>query len=140
MHVWATRRPLVAALLAAAVAVMTLLPPSHIHLAADRDNHSDHGDQAPPAGVEHSHWAAHPSSGAAFDDEDGRVLFVDHPAIVRAARTAMVIPQNAVVAFPMSPVASRIDHWNRRTPGNAPSDGPARAPYLLRGPPRPSVL
>ena len=65
------RRPATAPLLIAAVVFAAVLPPAHIHLAEHDDHDHDHA-----AAVEHSHWSAHQSSRAAFDDDDGRVIFV----------------------------------------------------------------
>ena len=56
------RRPFAAVLVATATVVAALLPPAHLHLGADHDDH-DH-----TTGIEHSHWTPHSVPGAAFDD------------------------------------------------------------------------
>ena len=123
------RRPALASMLMAATAFAAILPPAHIHLGRDHDDH-DHA-----AAVEHSHWSAHHSSRAAFDDEDGRVLFVDHPALVRAAHGHVAHPQAIVVAV-LIPISAQIfTVGSQRLAGNAPRDGPERDPSTLRGPP-----
>jgi hypothetical protein len=76
------RRPAAAPLLIAAVVFAGVLPPAHIHLAEHDDHDHDHA-----AAVEHSHWSAHQSSRAAFNDDDGRVIFVDRPARSADAQT-----------------------------------------------------
>src|SRR5258705_2128358 len=63
-------------LMIAVLAGALFLPPAHVHLAADADDHHH-------APLEHAHWAAHHQSRLAFDDDDGRVLFIDRPALIR---------------------------------------------------------
>ena len=123
------RRPVFAALLMAATVVAALLPPAHIHLVADHDDH-DHA-----AGVEHSHWTPHQSSRSAVEDDDGRVLFVDHPALVRAAHGHVAMPQAAVLAVLIPPPVPTFEVGGQRAAGNAPRDGPPGDLPLLRGPP-----
>ena len=81
------RRPATAPLVIAAVVFAAVLPPAHIHLAEHDDHHDDHA-----AAVEHSHWSAHQSSRASFDDDDGRVIFVDRPARSADAQTTVARP------------------------------------------------
>jgi len=116
-------------MLMAATVFAAILPPSHIHIGADPDDH-DHA-----AAVEHSHWAPHHGSRSAFDDDEGRVLFVDHPALVGAAHGHVAHPQASVVAvlIPVSTQAFTVS--GQRLAGNAPRDGPALAVPTLRGPP-----
>ena len=124
------RRPLGASLLVAATLAAALLPPAHIHLGADHDDH-DH-----TAGIQHSHWAPHhhASAGAAIDDEDGRVLPVDRSALVRAA-SGLVHPDVVVARLALSSVPVVPIYIRRRAAGNAPRDGPARSVAALRAPP-----
>ena len=122
-------RPVVACLLAAATVVSALLPPAHIHLGADHDDH-DH-----TAGIEHSHWAAHQGSGRAFDDDDGRVLFVDHSALIPAAHGHIQQPDVTVVGLLRAADSPTFTFSNQHLAGNATRDGPARNPSTLRGPP-----
>jgi hypothetical protein len=106
-----------------------VLPPAHIHLAVGHDDH-DHA-----AAVEHSHWSAHQSSNASFDDDDGRVIFVDRPARISSARTALTRPAAVLVAVITVPLAATFTVAERPTSGNSPRDGPARALPTFRGPP-----
>ena len=124
------RRPATAPLLIAAVVFSAVLPPAHIHLAAHDDHDHDHA-----AAVEHSHWSAHQSSRAAFDDDDGRVIYVDRPARSTDAQTTAARPVAVLVALiSLSPVTT-IEAAERPTSGNSPRDGPARASQALRAPP-----
>ena len=123
------RRPLAASLVAVATLVSATLPPVHIHLAQHDDHDHDH------AAVEHSHWAAHHSSGAAFDDDDGRVMFVDRVALASNVDTTIARPATAVVALLILPAPSTFTAAARPTSGNSPRDGPARGIRLLRAPP-----
>jgi hypothetical protein len=123
------RRPVAAALLVGATVFAAALPPAHIHLGADHDDH----DQT--AGIEHSHWAAHQGSGSAFDDDDGRVLFVNHSALIRAARGPIQQPDVAVVGALLAADSPTFTFSNQRLAGNATRDGPERDPSTLRGPP-----
>jgi hypothetical protein len=124
------RRPAAAPLLIAAVVFAAVLPPAHIHLAEHDDHDHDHA-----AAVEHSHWSAHPSSRAAFDDDDGRVIFVDRPARSADAQTAFARPPAVLVALISLRPITTFEAVERRTSGNSPRDGPARAPQSLRAPP-----
>jgi hypothetical protein len=124
------RRPASAPLLIAAVVFGAVLPPAHIHLAAHDDHDHDHS-----AAVEHSHWSAHQSSRASFDDDDGRVIFVDRPARSANAETGFARPPAILVALiPPLPVTT-FTVAERRSSGNSPRDGPARALQPLRAPP-----
>jgi hypothetical protein len=124
------RRPAVTPLLVAAVVFCAVLPPAHIHLAEHDDHDHDHA-----AAVEHSHWSAHQSSRAAWDDDDGRVIFVDRPARSVDAQTAVARPPAAVVALiSLSPLIT-FEAAERPTSGNSPRDGPARARQSPRAPP-----
>ena len=124
------RRPAVAPLLVAAVVFSAVLPPAHIHLAEHDDHDHDHA-----AAVEHSHWSAHQSTRAAFDDDDGRVIFVKRPARTADAQTTVARPSAVLVALiSLSPVVT-FEAAERRTSGNSPRDGPARAGQPLRAPP-----
>ena len=123
------RRPLTATLAMAATVVVALLPPAHIHLGADHDDH-DH-----TAGIEHSHWSAHQGSTSAFDDDDGRVLFVNHSALVRATHGHGHRPDVAVIARLNATSAPVVAFTSQRVAGNAPRDGPALDLPTLRGPP-----
>ena len=113
----------------AATVVAALLPPAHIHLGPDHDDH-DH-----TAGIEHSHWAPHQDSGSAFDDDDGRVLFVNHSALIRAAHGHIQQPDVAVVGLLHAADSPTFTFSNQHLAGNATRDGPARDPSTLRGPP-----
>ena len=124
------RRPAAALLLIAAVVCAAVLPPAHIHLAEHDDHDHDHA-----AAVEHSHWSAHQSSRAAFDDDEGRVIFVDRPARSADAQTAFVRPPAVLVALIASPPLTTFTAVERQTSGNSPRDGPARALQPLRAPP-----
>jgi hypothetical protein len=123
------RRPVAASLLVAATVVAALLPPAHIHLGPDHDDH-DH-----TAGIEHSHWSAHQRPGSAFDDDDGRVLFVNHSALIRAAHGPIQQPDVAVVGLLIAPDSPTVTFSNQHLAGNATRDGPARRIPTLRGPP-----
>jgi hypothetical protein len=123
------RRPAAAPLLIAAVVFAAALPPAHIHLA----EHDDHGhDHA--AAVEHSHWSGHQSSRAAFDDDDGRVIFVDRPARSVDVQATFPQPSAVLVALIARPFTT-FTVVERQTSGNSPRDGPARALQALRAPP-----
>jgi len=124
------RRPTVAPLLIAAVVFAAVLPPAHIHLAEHDDHDHDHA-----AAVEHSHWSGHQSSRAAFDDDDGRVIFVDRPARSANGQTAFARPPAVVVALISLPRLTTFTVAERQTSGNSPRDGPARALQPLRAPP-----
>jgi hypothetical protein len=124
------RRPAAAPSLIAAVVFATVLPPAHIHLAEHDDHDHDHA-----AAVEHSHWSAHQSSRAAFDDNDGRVIFVDRPARSADAWTAFARPPAVLVALIALCLLTTFAAVERRTSGNSPRDGPARSLQLLRAPP-----
>jgi hypothetical protein len=124
------RRPALAPLLIAAVVWAAALPPAHIHLA----EHDDH-DHAHAAAVEHSHWSGHQSSRAAFDDDDGHVIFVDRPARAADGQTSSARPPSVLVALISLPPLTTFTVAERPTSGNSPRDGPARAPQSLRAPP-----
>lgn len=125
------RRPIVSSLLVAAMAFAAALPPTHIHLAV---GHGDH-DHDHAAAVEHSHWSAHQSSRASFDDDDGRVIFVDRPARVSSARATLTRPGAVLLALITLPPVATFTVAERPTSGNSPRDGPARTLSTLRGPP-----
>jgi hypothetical protein len=125
------RRPVAASLLAAATVVAALLPPAHIHLAAHDDHDHDHA-----AAIEHSHWSSHGgASRAALDDDDGRAIYVDRPAIASQVDAAIARPATAVVALLSLPAPATFTVAERTTSGNSPRDGPTRGPALLRAPP-----
>jgi hypothetical protein len=126
------RRPSAAALVALATSVAALLPPAHIHLAIGHDDH-DHDHHA--AAVEHSHWSAHHSSRASFDDDDGRVIFVDRPATSASAETGFARPPAVLVALISLASAPTFTVSERQRSGNSPRDGPVRAVRSLRAPP-----
>ena len=75
-------RTVVSVFVAATMAAVSLLPPSHIHL---RGDDHDHGT------VEHSHWSPHAApSRTSIDDDDGMLdvgfgVFLDHRDHPRAA-------------------------------------------------------
>jgi hypothetical protein len=121
-------RPAFASLLMAAIVCMGVLPPTHIHLAADDHDHHQ-------ASVEHAHWTPHHQSPLAFDDDDGRVLFIDHPAVVRVAQAYGVPTNVAVVALLAINSPIGFSGIASRTGGNAVRDGPAVPAFHLRGPP-----
>jgi hypothetical protein len=124
------RRPVAASLLVAATLVAALLPPAHIHLA----EHDDHGhDHA--AAFEHSHWSSHGASRAVFDDDDGRVIFVDHPALASNVDATFARPAAAIVALLSLPATPIVAALARKTSGNSPRDGPARSLSTPRAPP-----
>jgi len=122
------RRSTVASLLMAGTVWATVLPPAHIHLATDDHDHHH-------AAIEHAHWAAHHQSRLALDDDDGRVLVIDHPALVRLAHASTAPPQTAVIALLAlySPLGSPV--ITQRASGNAVRDGPTARSLFLRGPP-----
>jgi hypothetical protein len=124
------RRPATAPLVIAAVVFAAVLPPAHIHLAEHDDHDHDHA-----AAVEHSHWSAHQSSRASFDDDDGRVIFVDRPARSADAQTTFARPLMTLVALISLPPVTTFTVAERQTSGNSPRDGPARALQPLRAPP-----
>jgi len=106
-----------------------VLPPAHIHLAVHDDHDHDHA-----AAVEHSHWSAHQSSRASFDDNDGRVIFVDRPARSADAQTSVARPPAILVALISPPLLTTFTAAERQISGNSPRDGPARALQPLRAP------
>jgi hypothetical protein len=122
------RRPVAASLLVAATVVAGLLPPAHIHLAA----HDDH-DHATT--VEHAHWSSHGPSRVALDDDDGRAIYVDHPAVAATGDALFARPHSAIIALLNPPTPATFTVAERRTSGNSPRDGPSRGPALLRAPP-----
>ena len=125
------RQPVAGSLLVAATVVAALLPPAHIHLAAHGDHDHDHA-----AAIEHSHWSSHGTSRAALDDDDeGRAIFVDHPALTSNVNTALARPAGAVVALLTLPAPATFTAAERPTSGNGPRDGPARVLPGFRGPP-----
>jgi hypothetical protein len=124
------RRPGAASLLIAATVVAALLPPAHIHLAAHDDHDHDHA-----AAVEHSHWSSHGASRTAFDDDDGRVIFVDHPALTSHLDATVARPAAAVVGLLILSAPATFTAAARPTSGNSPRDGPARGLTPLRAPP-----
>ena len=125
------RRPATAPLLIAAMVFAAVLPPAHIHLAVEHDDHDhDHG-----AAVEHSHWSAHHPSRASFDDDDGHLIFVDRPARSADGQTGFARPPAILVAVISEPPLKSFTAAERQTSGNSPRDGPARAVQPLRAPP-----
>ena len=124
------RRPVASSLLVAAMVFSGVLPPAHIHLAEHEDHDHDHA-----SAVEHSHWSAHQSSRAAFDEDDGRVIFVDRPARSADAQTAFPRPPAVLVALIALHLLTTFTAAERQTSGNSPRDGPARALQPLRAPP-----
>ena len=107
----------------------TVLPPAHIHLATDDHDHHH------LAAVEHAHWAGHHQSRLALDDDDGRVLFIDHPALVRLAHASIAPPHIAVVALLALTSPLGFSGIAARAGGNAVRDGPTASAPSLRGPP-----
>jgi hypothetical protein len=77
----------------------------------------------------------HQSSRAAFDDDDGRVIFVDRPARSVDAQTTVARPPAVLVALISLPPVITFEVAERPTSGNSPRDGPARAAQPLRAPP-----
>ena len=124
------RGPCTAVLLVASTVVAAVLPPAHIHLAKHDDHDHDHA-----AAVEHSHWSAHQSSRAAFDDDDGRVIFVNRPARSADAQTDLARPPAVLVALISVPPVATFTVAERQTSGNSPRDGPAPTRLTFRGPP-----
>ena len=124
------RHPVAASLLIAATVVAATLPPAHIHLAEHDDHDHDHA-----AAIEHSHWSSHGASRAAFDDDDGRVIFVDHPALASDVDSSFARPAPAVVSLPIVSAPAAFTAAERPTSGNSPRDGPSRALTPLRAPP-----
>ena len=118
------------ALLVTATALSALLPPAHIHLAA----HDDH-DHDRAAAIEHSHWSSHGASRAALDDNDGRTIFVDHPALTSIVDATFARPAAAVLALLTLPAPATFTMVERQTSGNSPRDGPSRGTRPLRAPP-----
>jgi hypothetical protein len=124
------RQPVAGSLLVAATVVAALLPPAHIHLVAHDDHDHDHA-----GAIEHSHWTSHGTSRAALDDDDGRAIFVDHPALTSSVDTTFARPAAIAVARLSLLAAATFTVAERRTSGNSPRDGPARGIALLRAPP-----
>jgi len=124
------RRPVAASLLVATTVFAALLPPAHIHLAVHDDHDHDHA-----AAIEHSHWSSHGPSRAALDDDDGRAIFVDHPALTSTVDVTFARSAPAVTALLTLPAAATFTATARPTSGNSPRDGPARGTSLLRAPP-----
>ena len=124
------RHPAAAALLMATTVVAAALPPAHIHLAAHDDDHHDHA-----AAIEHSHWSSHGPSRAGLDDDDGRAIFVDHPALTSSVDPTFARPAAAVIALLILAAPATFTAAERPTSGNSPRDGPARDEAFLRGPP-----
>jgi len=124
------RRPAAAWLLTATTVFAALLPPAHIHLAAHDDHDHDHA-----AAIEHSHWSSHGVSRAALDDDDGRAIFIDHPALASHVDTTLARPAGAVVVLLTLPASPTFTAAERPTSGNSPRDGPARGTRPLRAPP-----
>jgi len=124
------RRPAAARLLIAAVVFAAVLPPAHIHLA----EHDDH-DHEHAAAIEHSHWSGHQPWRASFDDDDGRVIFVNRPARSADAQTDFARSAAVLVALISDPRVAPFTVAERQTSGNSPRDGPARARLISRGPP-----
>ena len=125
------RRPLAASLLVAATVVAATLPPAHIHLAAHDDHDHDHA-----AAFEHSHWSPHGgASRAALDDDDGRAIYVDHPARIAGGHARLARPATAVIAVLILGAPATFTAVERPTSGNSPRDGPARGSSTLRAPP-----
>jgi hypothetical protein len=124
------RRPAAASLVVAATVLAALLPPAHIHLAEHDDHDHDHA-----AAVEHSHWSSHGASRTALDDDDGRAIAVDHPALTSSVDTTFIRPAAAVIAVLTVPAPSTFTTVERPTSGNSPRDGPSRDVSVLRGPP-----
>lgn len=117
-------------LLATAAALSPLLPPAHIHLVI-----ADH-DHVHAVAVEHAHWSAHGASRAAFDDDDGRAIFVDHPVLTSSVNMTFARPAFAVVALLTLPAPrATFTAVDRQTSGNSPRDGPSRGIGQLRAPP-----
>jgi hypothetical protein len=105
------------------------LPPSHIHL-AEHDHDHDHA-----AAIEHSHWSPHGPSRLSLDDDDGRAIFVDHPAIASDVESDVMRPAAAVIALLASLTPETFTVAERTTSGNSPRDGPASLRQTFRGPP-----
>lgn len=124
------RQPVAGSLLVAATVVAALLPPAHIHLAAHDDHDHDHA-----GAIEHSHWTSHGTSRAALDDDDGRAIFVDHPALTSGVDTTFARPAAIAVARLSLLAPATFTVAERRTSGNSPRDGPARGIAPLRAPP-----
>jgi hypothetical protein len=118
-------------LLVTVTALSALLPPAHIHLAiAHHDD--DHGHAV---ALEHAHWSAHGTPRAAFDDDDGRTIFVDHSALTSSVDTTFARPAAVVLALLTLPAPATFTVAERQTSGNSPRDGPSRGIRLLRAPP-----
>jgi len=125
------RRPALGLLLTAATLSAAVLPPTHIHLAAeDHDHHH-------AAAVEHAHWAGHFQTQQAIDDNDhdGGVLFIDHPARVSASHSHVTRPPAAIITLLALPIAAAVTVKKQRASGNAPRDGPSSGSSGLRAPP-----
>ena len=121
-------RTILAVALAPSLTVFYALPPEHLHEAD-----SDH-----PHALVHRHVEAHDHDGAEFDHDEGRVVWLDDPAIQCA--TSSVTAPLAVIAVdferippPTTWVATSIDD-------SAPPHGPPRACLSLRAPPLPVNL
>ena len=123
-----TARRNASGLMIAVLAGALFLPPAHVHLVADTDDHH-HGP------VEHAHWAAHHQSRLAFDDDDGRVVFINRPALVRLIYAHDAPTPVAVVALLALTSPLGFSGISARTGGNAVRDGPSTGAPPLRGPP-----
>jgi hypothetical protein len=124
------RRPLAASALVAATLFAAMLPPAHIHLVEHDDHDHDHA-----TAIEHAHWSSHGASRVALDDDDGRAIYVDHPALTSNPDTAFARPQSAVITLLTVPAPAAFTVAERQTSGNSPRDGPARTLLALRAPP-----
>jgi hypothetical protein len=131
-----TRRQPAALLLAAAVALASALPPTHIHVEAPDDDH-DHHHHHHHGAIEHAHWNAHGASRAAIElgDEEGAAIYVDHPARQSRLHASLSRPDTVVVALLVAAPPATYASSEQREAGNAPRDGPSREVPTLRGPP-----
>jgi hypothetical protein len=124
-------RSLTAIFIIATTTAAAALPPAHIHLGGDRDDH-DH-----LAGIEHSHWSPHGgASRFSIDDDDGLAIFVDHPGVLSAAAASVARPLSALAAVLAVLDPPAFARHAARLAGNAPRDGPHIPVLTLRGPPR----
>ena len=125
------RRPVAASLLVAATVVAGLLPPAHSHLAI----HDDDLDHDHTTTVELAQWSSHGPSRAALDDDDGRAIYVDHPAVASTGDALFARPHSAIITLLLPPAPATFTVAERPTSGNSPRDGPSRGLALLRAPP-----
>lgn len=106
------------------------LPPVHVHLGEDADEH-DHAK-----GIVHAHWAAHAGVDGNVDltDGHGRLLFLDQAATAPFSAHSIQPSPVAVVAEP-AVISSVLRLRALAVTEAATRDGPARRFSAPRAPP-----